>query len=204
MAACQAASEVHTASESPLLKLPAELRNYIYTLAIVENKPIRLEFSILSKPHPLEPTMLAVNWQVRRESLPIFYGRNIFSAANSLDTTTFLRHISADKLKMLRGVQAFTEFKLARSLDVGKQLQCVGKRVDEWQKEHGARGLRVDAILVPLPVIRADGVEFEWVAAPRVKDWVTAPRVNGWVTWEMDSRVHFVRREESAVAQSEE
>ncbi|KAK5675482.1 hypothetical protein LTS10_011926 [Elasticomyces elasticus] len=60
----------------PLLRLPAELRNIIYGLAISTGKT----FTIASACHPddIQPLISKISREVRLEALPIFYTENEF------------------------------------------------------------------------------------------------------------------------------
>ncbi|KAK4967969.1 hypothetical protein LTR42_010297 [Elasticomyces elasticus] len=70
-----------------LLGLPAELRNFIFELAIISPHPIRAGLSVRweselavsqTKVSPGQPALARVNRQLRDESLAIFYGQNAF------------------------------------------------------------------------------------------------------------------------------
>jgi len=92
-------------SQSPLLKLPPELRNRILAFAIVEEEPIIAYIDQRSvcrnrnadtandglcralkgkrtfheyKAMPERPSLAQVNRQLRSEALPVFYGQNVF------------------------------------------------------------------------------------------------------------------------------
>ena len=67
-----------------LLGLPPEIRNYIFTLLLVENEPltanvcfINMQSGYRSRPGP--PPLARVSRQLRHEAISIFYGHNIFS-----------------------------------------------------------------------------------------------------------------------------
>ena len=60
-----------------LLELPAELRAYIYELAVVTKRPIVVEPWAL-KAHPVQPPLTQVSRQIRGESLPAFFSQNAF------------------------------------------------------------------------------------------------------------------------------
>lgn len=57
-----------------LLELPAELRVLIYHFAVVSDQPLR----VLSTRDAAQPALTQTCRQTRKESLPIFYGRNYF------------------------------------------------------------------------------------------------------------------------------
>ena len=73
-----------------LLKLPAEIRNRVVRLAVVEDNSIALfnsrfapwrtycHWKQVQEPFA-EPALLSVCKQIRNEALPVFYGCNIFS-----------------------------------------------------------------------------------------------------------------------------
>lgn len=89
-----------TKQKTRLLTLPAELRNVIYAPVLVSNEPIDL--SAIHKAH-LEPGLLAVCLRIRSEALPIYYGRNIFSAS-ILDSAKFIGALDEERREMLRCV----------------------------------------------------------------------------------------------------
>lgn len=63
------------AQKSPLISLPAELRNEIYDLALTHSDgPI----DVTSDEKPNEPALLATCVQIRTEATPIFYANNSF------------------------------------------------------------------------------------------------------------------------------
>lgn len=70
-----------------LFSLPSELRNQIFTLAVVESSPLlaQVRGNFRTKhAHPLPPTLARASRQARYETLPIFYGTNIFRFPESL------------------------------------------------------------------------------------------------------------------------
>jgi len=61
---------------SLFLALPAELRNQIYREALVTDMPLSID---AQQPTSIvEPALMRINRQVRRETLPIYYGENPF------------------------------------------------------------------------------------------------------------------------------
>ncbi|KAK5714263.1 hypothetical protein LTR17_017269 [Elasticomyces elasticus] len=76
----------------PLLDLAAELRNQIFALAVVEPEPQHL-FRLESAADGLkasfqQPALARVNRQIRSETLPIFYGQNVFRLDEDLPPAT--------------------------------------------------------------------------------------------------------------------
>jgi hypothetical protein len=68
-------------TDSPLLRLPAELRNYIYELSTVPSSGVH----ILGPPPEwvtsevgIQPSITRTCSQIRREALPIFYSSTVF------------------------------------------------------------------------------------------------------------------------------
>ena len=60
-----------------LLLLPAELRGCIWELVVLEENSI--DIAMFADPKPgAQPPLTATCWQIRRESLPIFYEKNTF------------------------------------------------------------------------------------------------------------------------------
>jgi hypothetical protein len=64
--------------------LPPEIRNYIFTLLLVEPEPLTADVSFIdinngyrSRPGP--PPLARVSRQLRQEAISIFYGHNVFS-----------------------------------------------------------------------------------------------------------------------------
>lgn len=61
---------------SPFLRLPAELRNEMYTLALVADLPLLI--SSQQATSIKEPPLLKVNHQIRREAATVYYRENEF------------------------------------------------------------------------------------------------------------------------------
>ncbi|KAK3648898.1 hypothetical protein LTR56_003816 [Elasticomyces elasticus] len=72
----------------PLLELPAELRNQIFALAVVETEPQHLfTLSVAAcgfKASFHQPALTRVNRQIRSEALSIFYGQSVFRIDDDL------------------------------------------------------------------------------------------------------------------------
>ena len=71
-----------------LFDFPTEIRNHIFRLALIEDKPIvagRERTSSLWYAHPLPPGLVRVCRQARSEAIPIFYGGNIFSLPDIIE-----------------------------------------------------------------------------------------------------------------------
>ena len=61
-----------------LLGLPAELRNQIWSYALVEDEAIKIPDDLMPVQIPLHPGLLSINRQIRAESTPIYYSENTF------------------------------------------------------------------------------------------------------------------------------
>ena len=59
-----------------LLELPAELRDYIYELALVNESNIVID--PWDNPKAAQPSLTRVNRKIRDETLPMFYAKNSF------------------------------------------------------------------------------------------------------------------------------
>ena len=89
-----------------LLSLPPEIRDHIYALAIVEEKPIPLGNDY---PFIYEPALLATNRQIREEATPVFYGENVFKARDYYQTVDLIKYTDKRKFSLIRSIQAFSE-----------------------------------------------------------------------------------------------
>lgn len=77
--------------DSPLARLPQELRNYVYELAVTSDKPIRVSTEIL--PRWQAPGLLQCCHQSRNEASGIYFGGNTFSVnANAVLNTRERMH----------------------------------------------------------------------------------------------------------------
>ena len=80
----QAASMAGSLEEqpSPLLRLPAELREHIYRYVLVNDEPIAIPSQSWTLGFPLDPSdppFTCTCRQIRSEALAIFYSENIFT-----------------------------------------------------------------------------------------------------------------------------
>ncbi|KAF2494604.1 hypothetical protein BU16DRAFT_589573 [Lophium mytilinum] len=124
----------------PLLALPAELRNAIYTRALTPciTTP---SLSIHSPRHPPSSPLFAVSRQIRHEALDVFY-RTLyhlqrFHAPYPHRTfATFASHLGADRLKSLRQISVSLpaegyRFDVDEVLATLPQLRSVEGRIDD-------------------------------------------------------------------------
>ncbi|KAK5126081.1 hypothetical protein LTR85_011436 [Meristemomyces frigidus] len=81
--AASSRTNTNVQQNSPLLNLPAELRNEIYDLALTPPADSRLD---ISKPKLIEPGLLLACKQTRREASPLFYANNaLYGTIRNLD-----------------------------------------------------------------------------------------------------------------------
>lgn len=84
-----ATSTTQSDDRSPLLRLPAELRNDIYRFALVASGDIIIKAGLTPPP---EPGLLATCRKIRSEALSIYYEENRFSfGIRDVDATMMLR-----------------------------------------------------------------------------------------------------------------
>ena len=140
--------EFNHGAQTTFLSLPPEIRNEIYSLALVEDRPLRVR---TVHPYLLEPGLLATNKQVRSEALGIWYGENLFEIDGSSPAVKFLRATSDDKLRTLQCLRILTSL-----VPAGDYIKT---RIEQLLREFQPRGLRRQAIHLMMSV--PDG--FEWV-----------------------------------------
>ena len=79
------------------IELPAELRNRIYRLALLEPDAIKINDSST----PQEPSLLSACRQIRQEAISIYYGENHFELqVADLDPTTAQKWLSGSTLRL--------------------------------------------------------------------------------------------------------
>ena len=94
--------------KTSLLNLPAELRNEIYTLSLVRESAIRVDSKWSQMPPFLayvEPALLRVNRQLRRETLEIQYSSNVFQCYSYSGLTKFVSRLGLERVAMLKHVK---------------------------------------------------------------------------------------------------
>ena len=93
-----------TTANSPLLTLPAELRNRIYRLALCKRDGNTISTNVVP-----EPPLLATCKQIRNEATAIFYRENdLVVDVGDYDSTpimaVFHKHLASEKLGIMRRV----------------------------------------------------------------------------------------------------
>jgi len=163
-------------SSSSLFKLPPELRNEIYELALLKDQPIYISHNARLR----EPALLAINRQVRAEGLPLYYGVNTFALGHSTWTFSFFDKLGGDRIAMPRRLRAFS----SRMLDFSgrKWKRHTRSAAVEWQRVWGEEMLKGEAILIPL--FLGSGKEVEWVPFTRLGEWrVVKQNGDGGAIW---------------------
>ncbi|KAK3691795.1 hypothetical protein LTR37_018394 [Vermiconidia calcicola] len=130
--------EQHPAATPPeregattFLALPAELRNEIYALVVVQDYQIELP---LLPPYVRQPKLLGVNRQIRAEALSIYYGENVFQIQGSTSAAQFMRSVPEEGLRALRSLQIYCPVVLSVKDARNRLLQLFGR-----YKERGLR-----------------------------------------------------------------
>jgi hypothetical protein len=142
------------AEQCPFLELPAEIRNEIYTLALIQHGSVFVHPSI---PWFLEPALLAVNRQVRFETLGLWYSDNTFAIDGSNPAVRFLRALSDQKLRALCTLRIQTT-----SVPAAEYIET---RINQLMREFKPRGLDNQAIHFMMSVPGG----FEWVNLEKLK-----------------------------------
>ena len=140
-----------------LLRLPPELRNRIYSLAIIEQDPIKIPLTIIepSGPSVSEPALLAVNREVRAETLAIFWGANTFISGSMWMAYHFLNRLSSDKVSRLRNIRVCFDIPSEAGAHRDWVLDHISGITSKIEWRHRDEGLREDAI----SVIVTSGIE---------------------------------------------
>ena len=152
---------------SRLLALPPEIRDHIYSLAVVEVKPIEL---LNVRPFLTEPGLLATSRQIRAEATPIFYGENVFQLVNSYSAEHFIDVFNKTKLPLIRSIRAFQE-RQALAHHPETWLENVKKREHALLKH---QLIHPSAVLVPLPV--GEKREIVWTFFDKLDDFIVAKK----------------------------
>ena len=86
------------------MHLPAELRNTIYELVLVEEKSIEIPCAV-SDIAPHEPVFLSTNLAIRREAAPIYYGANTFDVCDIGRAGYWLGMLSKRARSLVRSIR---------------------------------------------------------------------------------------------------
>ncbi|EMC94272.1 hypothetical protein BAUCODRAFT_228368 [Baudoinia panamericana UAMH 10762] len=116
-------------NECRLLSLPAEQRNAIYHLAMVQPRPL----NVAQRTDVREPGLLSTCKQIRAEALAVFYGTNLFRDINTapryyIDVATgerfrhlthapaWLKQMSSAKRALIRRIEVCYKIDIAQDL----------------------------------------------------------------------------------------
>lgn len=115
---------------SPLMRLPPELRNRIYDLVVIESQPITISIRKRRFGTPMRPPALLHNCrQLRAEASPVYYSSNIFIAEEGQRSTlgpleTWLRMIGEEARGLVHRIH-FNVYFLSPSLkDAKHESRC--------------------------------------------------------------------------------
>lgn len=150
------APEYANNQSTSILDLPPEIRNGIWTMAIVQDAPIPIA---PMRPFLREPALLAVSEQIRSETMSIWYAENVFEMMGSSPAMRFLRSRTDQQLRSIRSLCITSE-----KSDVMKQtprswLQHLQQKTVTLMREFGSRGFRVWALKFQ---VISDG-ELKWM-----------------------------------------
>lgn len=115
--------------------LPPELRNEIYTQALIQENPVRLPYSYEKIPSS-EPPLLSVDRAIHAEATPIYYGANTFEAPSLASALDFLQSLTPQKIACLRNLHpidlvlpatAHRRWYEALSANINKMVRVGGK-----------------------------------------------------------------------------
>ena len=153
-------------SKTPLLDLPAEVRNQIFIEVLIREQPIVLRVWL---PMITEPPLLATSRRIRDEAMPIFYGGNVFTSRRPSVMKQFLEHCSDEQLPLFRSIRAVQPLGweyFTRS----EWITEMRKHAAPLVKRYGRGLLCADAILVPLPKRAKNGtLEISWTGAGKLE-----------------------------------
>ena len=192
--------EKKNAVESPLLRLPAELRNRIFELVVGKQKtvpvwkhrgtnhwgrPVAEPLTSNLNRQGIRPALLRASRQIRRETVAVFYSTTIFEI-NMAETVDFdmllknnfakveawLRKIAPVYQRLMRlGVSVYTK----RHYEVNTQQ--VLKRLFQTRYRDGKYGLWFDRFVVKLERVSASASEgrdrylIHQVEGEKIKSW---------------------------------
>lgn len=144
--------------ESPLFKLSAELRNQIYELCLIYDRPLFISCTVRQQPngaksynpnysrgpktpprlHPREPGLLRVSRRIRSDALAMFYGRNAFQAPDADLMKFWLFYLGSERRGMLTAVRCGTKLQEGASF----QHFMAWHSSDDWGCRIGSTSYR--------------------------------------------------------------
>ena len=176
-------------SQSGLLRLPSELRNYIYTEALIEDCDININ---LPKPLAVEPGLLHVCTLIRKEARPIFYADNAFLLLERSVRKGVLSRLSPEKLRLLRLVKILPSFLSGNITDEQTLLRMCQDFATSMASDLRLR--EIDPGAMVFPIYLGEPTRQPW---DRIKLWVTSVEVYDFVLMDFDGRKCVVRQSET-------
>ena len=171
----------------PLLELPAHLRSRIFHHALVHQGILAIHATgapienmdewdkdtrVWAHFRPAEPSLTRTCLQIRAETLPIFYGCNVFANSQFYDMgcQRFLSWLTADKRKMLRHVYVGPGAELPPAFEYSLSREQAKRRLDVvlgWLSE---REFELPKGSLYVATIAGHGAPVVWTNAPEVED----------------------------------
>ncbi|KAF7193291.1 hypothetical protein HII31_05385 [Pseudocercospora fuligena] len=162
--------------------LPAELRNEIYSHAIVRREPIMLPYAYQKKSF-CEPALLNVCRWIRAEATPMYYASNIFEAPSPPSAHKFLKHLSPEKIARIRH---FRPIDLVLPFNANRRwFAALRTNVNRLVDQVGKGALSSEAIYVPM---RNESQKAEWCKLRDLEELEIVSQSDGdWsVEWQED------------------
>lgn len=126
-------------SSTTITDLPPEIRNDIWTMLLVQPKAIAVS---PTRPFVKEPALLAVNRQIRSETMSIWYAENSFLIDGSSPAVKFLRSRDDQQLRSLRSVHISSEKSKQMKEAPRAWSEHLQKKVETIMREFEERGFR--------------------------------------------------------------
>lgn len=136
-----------------ILDLPAEIRNDIWSMLVLQQPAISVS---PFRPFVKEPALLAVNRQIRSEAMSIWYAEHDFQIDGSSPAVKFLRSRNDQQLRSMRSLCISSE----KSKDMRDAPRTWAehsrKKLETLMREFEPRGLRRKAL--KFQVIKEDAI----------------------------------------------
>ena len=168
-----------------LLQLPPELRNKIYSFALVEDNAIMVSerSDITGDPPVWVPGLLATNRQVRTEATPIFYGENTFWSLTEWSVGNFLNQLGIERRPMVSAYRMQSLSLMAVYIGRPVTPKDAGRATRLYDRiglNFGKSGLRRDTVVVP---VAQEGV-WVWKKLKDIDELEVVDDGEGWrVEW---------------------
>lgn len=162
--------------------LPAEIRNEIYTHALVphDNQPIILPYAYQQKPLSIrEPPLLHVSRWIRAEATPIYYSCNTFEAPSPPSAQRFLKGLSPEKIGMIRRFRPVDLIlpNTMKSEGSRRWFDAARANINRLVEQVGKGELRSESVFVPISGRGHGGHEYNYER--RTTRWCRVGDVEG-------------------------